>query len=49
LGIVWTVVIVDILDLASARLGNFRTTAAAYEWTIQSFQSGTPTPAAQKQ
>lgn len=45
LSIVWTVVIVDILDLASARLGNFRTTTAAYEWTIQSFQGGASTPA----
>lgn len=49
LSLVWTIVIVDILDLASARLGNFRTTPAAYEWTLQSFQGGPSTPAAPKQ
>jgi hypothetical protein len=30
--VVWTVIIVDILDLAAARFGNFRTDPVAYEW-----------------
>lgn len=47
LSLVWTVVIIDILDLASARLGDFRTPTSAYEWTLQGFQSGTPLPKAQ--
>ena len=46
--LVWTVVIVDILDLAAARVGNFRTTAEAYEWTLQGFHGGPPAPAALK-
>jgi len=37
LALTWTVVIVDILDLATARLGNFRTSTAAYEWTLEGF------------
>ena len=36
----WTLVIVDILDLASPRLGEFRTGTAAYEWTLQGFEGG---------
>ncbi len=40
LSLVWTVAIADILDLASARLGDCRTTAAAYQWTLQGFHSG---------
>ncbi len=40
LALTWTVVIVDILDLASPRLGDFRTSVAPYEWTLQGFQSG---------
>jgi hypothetical protein len=40
----WTVVIVDIVDLASARIGALRTSAAVYEWTLQSFQGGVPIP-----
>ncbi len=36
--IVWTAIIVNILDLAAARVGNFRTTTAVYEWTRQGFQ-----------
>jgi hypothetical protein len=42
--IVWTMVVVDILDLGSARLGSFRTDIAAYEWTLQGFKSGAPAP-----
>lgn len=33
----WMAVIVSILDLATARLGNIRTDPTAYEWTRQSF------------
>lgn len=47
LSFVWTVVIIDIIDLASARLGDFRTPTAAYEWTLQGFQSGAPAPKTQ--
>lgn len=41
----WTWVIVEILDLASARLGYIRTGAAVYEWTIQGFEGGVTIPA----
>lgn len=41
LAAMWAAVIVEIIDLAATRLGSFRTSAIAYEWTIQSFQ---PTP-----
>lgn len=44
LALTWTIVIVDILDLAAARIGSFRTTTAAYEWTLQGFQSAKPAP-----
>ncbi|MGE3784434.1 MAG: hypothetical protein AB7H71_17055 [Alphaproteobacteria bacterium] len=43
----WTLVIVDILDMAASRIGYLRTSVAPYEWTLQSFQSGTPPPARQ--
>ncbi|WP_244499583.1 hypothetical protein [Rhizobium sp. AC44/96] len=32
---VWTAIVVDILDLASPRLGYFRTDATVYDWAIQ--------------
>jgi hypothetical protein len=35
LALLWTVVIVNILDLAAARVGAIRTGAAVYDWTIQ--------------
>ncbi|MDQ0319779.1 sterol desaturase/sphingolipid hydroxylase (fatty acid hydroxylase superfamily) [Pararhizobium capsulatum DSM 1112] len=41
--IVWTTIIVSILDLAAARVGNFRTDARVYEWTRQGFK-GTTNP-----
>ncbi|MHB2168525.1 bestrophin-like domain [Alsobacter sp. R-9] len=41
----WTLVITDILDLASARLGDIRTAAHVYEWTLQGFEQGLPPPA----
>jgi hypothetical protein len=44
LTLMWTVVIVDILDLASARIGSLRTDTAVYDWTLQGFQSGVPIP-----
>jgi len=40
----WTIVIVDILDLGAGRIGDIRTSVAAYEWTLQGFQA--PGPAA---
>src|SRR5215831_5709190 len=45
LALSWTVVIVVILDLAAARIGNLRTGVAAYEWTLQGFQGGATVPA----
>ena len=44
LTLMWTLVIVNILDLASARIGTLRTSAAVYEWTLQGFQGGVPIP-----
>ncbi len=44
LTVMWTAVIVDILDLASPRLGRFRTDTAAYGWTLQSFKTGVAVP-----
>lgn len=44
LAVVWTVVIVEILDLAAARFGNFRTNPVAYEWALQGFKGGVTIP-----
>jgi hypothetical protein len=44
LTLMWTAVIVDILDLATPRMGALRTSAAVYEWTLQGFQGGVPIP-----
>ncbi len=44
LALVWTVVIVEILDLAAARFGNFRTDPVAYEWALQGFRGGVTIP-----
>jgi hypothetical protein len=44
LTLMWTLVIVDILDLATPRVGALRTGAAVYEWTLQGFQGGVPIP-----
>jgi hypothetical protein len=44
LSIKWTVVIVDILDLASPRIGAFRASAAVYDWTLQGFKGGLQIP-----
>jgi hypothetical protein len=46
LTLTWTVVIVDIIDLAAARLGTFRANVAPYQWTLQGFQSGVAIPPA---
>lgn len=42
--VMWTIVTVDILDLASSRVGAFRTNADVYRWTLQSFKGGIPIP-----
>jgi len=44
LTLMWTAVIVDILDLASARLGSIRTATTVYDWTIQGFKGGLTIP-----
>lgn len=44
--LLWTLVIVDILDLAAARVGAIRTGAAVYDWTIQGFGQDIPIPPA---
>lgn len=44
LTLMWTWVIVEILDLASARLGYIRTGTAVYDWTIQGFEGGNAIP-----
>jgi hypothetical protein len=44
LGIMWTVVIVDILDLASPRIGSIRASTAVYDWTLQGFKGGLQIP-----
>ena len=46
LALTWTVVIVIILDLAAARIGQIRTSVAAYEWTLDSFRDGNSNPRA---
>lgn len=42
--VIWTIIIVDILDLASGRLGNLRTATAPYEWTLQGIGAGGTLP-----
>jgi hypothetical protein len=44
LTLMWTAVIVDILDLASARLGNLRAGTVAYEWAVKGFGASPPAP-----
>lgn len=44
LSLMWTTVIVDILDLSAARLGSLRTNPAAYDWTIRSFRGAVVVP-----
>ncbi|MDM9623019.1 hypothetical protein A6U87_07360 [Rhizobium sp. AC44/96] len=45
LTLVWTAVVIDILDLATARLGSFRTDVRVYEWTRQGLGGSAPPPA----
>jgi hypothetical protein len=42
--VLWTAVIVEVLDIGAPRLGSFRTSVDAYEWTIEGFGQ-TPAPA----
>ena len=42
--LVWTVIIVDILDLAAGRFGNFRADPSAYEWALRGFKGGVTIP-----
>src|SRR5215472_5800613 len=44
LTIMWTSVIVDILDLASPRLGTLRAGTAVYDWSLQGFEGGVLPP-----
>ncbi|MBB3315175.1 hypothetical protein FHT77_001017 [Rhizobium sp. BK181] len=44
LTLVWTAVVIDILDLATARLGSFRTDVHMYEWTRQGLGEARPPP-----
>lgn len=44
LTLMWMSVIVDILDLASGRLGKFRTGTAAYEWALKGYEGGITIP-----
>jgi hypothetical protein len=44
LALTWTVVVVEILDLAGARVGNIRISVAAYEWTLDGFKGGVADP-----
>lgn len=36
----WTVILVAILDLSSARIGDFRNAATVYDWTIKGMEDG---------
>jgi hypothetical protein len=44
LTLMWTAVIVEILDLASPRIGAFRAGTAVYDWTLQGFKGGLQIP-----
>lgn len=44
LTLMWTLVIINILDLASARLGPLRADVAPYEWTLERLNSGAQSP-----
>ena len=41
---VWTAVIVVILDLSAPRLGAIRTSVSVYDWTLEGFKAGAPSP-----
>jgi hypothetical protein len=40
----WTLVMLVIIDLGAARIGNFQTATEAYEWTQQGFRGGIAVP-----
>jgi hypothetical protein len=44
LAVMWTAVIVGILDLSTARIGRIRTSAVVYDWTLEGFQNAIETP-----
>jgi hypothetical protein len=46
LTLMWTAVIVDILDLAAPRVGTFHASVAVYDWTLQGFKGGVQIPPA---
>jgi hypothetical protein len=46
LTIMWTAVIVDIVDLGSPRFGTLSAGAAVYDWTLQGFEGGVHIPPA---
>ncbi len=40
----WTLVIIDILDLAAARIGNIATSTLIYDWTMKGLEGGVVIP-----
>jgi hypothetical protein len=42
--VAWTLVIVDILDLGTPRVGTFRTSPQAYDWNLSNMQHPLPIP-----
>lgn len=44
LSVLWTAILVQILDMGAARLGSYRADVLPYEWTIESFSSEIPIP-----
>ena len=44
LAVMWTAVIVNILDLSTSRAGSYRTGTAVYDWTARGFQGGVTVP-----
>ena len=40
LTLMWTLVIIDILDLAAARIGDIRTSTLVYDWTLKGLEGG---------
>lgn len=46
LTVIWTLLLIQIFDLASPRVGALRTNTAIYDWTIQGFKGGVTIPPA---
>ena len=42
--LMWTLVIIDILDLAAARIGDIRTSTLVYDWTLKGLEGGIVIP-----